>query len=181
MISGKTVGIRLSLSEKELEVDGANRQFRDKLLDELVGNWDVTGKAAGELLLHSCTVDWILNHQFLRIHFLDVGSKSHQRKKAGRDEHAPYEAMVFVGYDNMSERYVVHWLDIFGGRFSETLGYGKRKDRNSIRFLFEGGTGPLHNTFTWNPRRRTWSMVIDQKDAKGKWTRFASESLQRIS
>ena len=89
--------------------------------------------------------------------------------------------MVFVGYDNMSERYVVHWPDIFGGRFSETLGYGKRKDRNSIRFLFEGGTGPLQNTFTRNPRNGTWSMVIDQKDAKGKWTTFARESLQRTS
>ena len=89
--------------------------------------------------------------------------------------------MVFVGYDNMSERYVVHWLDIFGGRFSETLGYGKRKDRNSIRFLFESGTGPLQNTFTRNPRNGTWSMVIDQKDAKGKWTTFAHESLERAS
>ena len=169
------------MSEHGLEVDGANRQFRDKLLDELVGNWRVTGKVAGDRLLHSCTADWILNHQFLRIHFLDIGSKGSQRKKAGRDEHPPYEAMVFVGYDNMSERYVVHWLDIFGGRFSETLGYGKRKDRNSIRFLFEGGTGPLQNTFTRNPRNGTWSMVIDQKDAKGKWTTFAHESLERAS
>lgn len=33
-----------------------------------------------------------------------------------------YEAMVFIGYDNTSERYVVHWIDVFGGRFSETLG-----------------------------------------------------------
>ena len=169
------------MSEHSLEVDGANRQFRVKLLDELVGNWKVTGKVAGDPLLHSCTADWILNHQFLRIHFLDIGSKGSQRKKAGRDEHPPYEAIVFVGYDNMSERYVVHWLDIFGGRFSETLGYGKRKDRNSIRFLFESGTGPLQNTFTRNPRNGTWSMVIDQKDAKGKWTTFARESLQRTS
>ena len=151
------------MSEHGLEVDGANRQFRDKLLDELVGNWRVTGKVAGDRLLHSCTADWILNHQFLRINFLDISSKGSQRKKAERDEHPPYEAMVFVGYDNMSERYVVHWLDIFGGRFSE------------------GGTGPLQNTFTRNPRNGTWSMVIDQKDAKGKWTTFARESLQRTS
>ena len=89
--------------------------------------------------------------------------------------------MVFVGYDNMNDRCVVHWLDIFGGRFSETLGSGRRKDRNSIRFRFEGGTGPLQNTFTRNPRNGAWSMVIDQKDAKGKWTTFAHESLQRAS
>ncbi|HEY8226282.1 MAG TPA: hypothetical protein VIG25_13455 [Pyrinomonadaceae bacterium] len=33
-----------------------------------------------------------------------------------------YEAMVFIGYDNTSERYVAHWIDIFGGRFSKDEG-----------------------------------------------------------
>jgi len=27
-----------------------------------------------------------------------------------------YEAMPMIGYDNLSERYVVHWI-VFGGRF----------------------------------------------------------------
>ena len=162
-----------------MEVDGPNHPLRDRLLDELVGNWEVTGTVVGEPLRHSCAVEWILNHQFLRIHFLDIGTKASRKKKAGRDDHPRYEAMVFVGYDNMSDRYVVHWLDIFGGRFSEILGYGQLMGRNSIRFRFEGGTVPLHNTITWNPQKRTWSMIIDQKNPKGKWTRFASESFQR--
>ncbi len=47
-----------------------------------------------------------------------------------------YEALVFLGYDNASERYVAHWIDVFGGRFSETLGYGTRSG-DSIKFIFE--------------------------------------------
>ena len=87
--------------------------------------------------------------------------------------------MVFIGYDNMSERYVVHWIDIFGGRFSETLGYGTLQGQDSIRFVFEYPTGPLHNTFTWNPKNRIWSILIRQKDENGKWTVFADEILRK--
>ena len=49
--------------------------------------------------------------------------------------------MIFIGYDNTSERYVVHWLDNFGGRFSETLGYGLRSG-NSIKFVSSTPTVP---------------------------------------
>jgi len=61
----------------------------------------------------------------------------------GIHDGAEYEAIVFISYDNMSERYVVHWIDIFGGRFSETLGYGNSRDQHSIRFVFEYATGPF--------------------------------------
>lgn len=94
-------------------------------------------------------------------------------------QHAPYEAIVFVGYDNMSERYVVHWLDIFGGRFSETLGFGERENDESIKFAFEYPSGPLHNTFARHADTDAWTVVIEQKDDKGKWTLFANEVLQR--
>jgi hypothetical protein len=42
----------------------------------------------------------------------------------------------------MSERYVAHWIDVFGGRFSETLGYGKRAG-DEIDFIFEYPDGPF--------------------------------------
>jgi hypothetical protein len=88
---------------------------------------------------------------------------------------------VFIGYDNMSERYVVQWLDTFGGRFSESLGYGRREGANAVRFVFEYPDGPLHNTFSWKADDKTWSILIEQKDGKGKWTIFAEEVLERSS
>jgi len=117
-----------------VEVDGEHRVFKDELLDELVGKWRVNGKIMGQNIEQYCEADWVLNHQFLRAHFID--SAARDRKSMGIHDGAEYEAIVFISYDNMSERYVVHWIDIFGGRFSETLGYGNSRDQHSIRFVF---------------------------------------------
>ena len=123
------------------EVDGENRPFRDSTLDGLVGKWKATGKIVGKRIEQFCEAHWFLNHQFLRVHFIDAASKARRDRRGETVLRAEYEAMVFVGYDNLSERYVVHWLDVFGGRFSETLGFGTRTKRNSIRFVFEGRLG----------------------------------------
>jgi hypothetical protein len=67
---------------------------------------------------------------------------------------------------------VLHLIDIFGGRFSETLGYGARSG-NEIRFVFEYPDGPFHTTFRWSPEDTTWRWLLEQKDKDGKWTTFA--------
>lgn len=167
----------MSTDHSQAEVDGEHHIFQDKLLEELVGKWKVTGRAAGQQIEQYCEADWVLNHQFLRVYFIDTIAK--QQRSSRKPGLAEYEAMAFIGYDNMSERYVVHWIDIFGGRFSETLGYGTLHGQDSIRFLFEYPAGPLHNTFTWNPKNGTWSIVIKQKDEKGRWTVFADEILRK--
>ena len=89
-----------------------------------------------------------------------------------------YEAHIYIGYDNASERYVIHWIDIFGGRFSETLGYGSRAG-NSIRFNFEYPDGPFHNTFTWSPQDQSWHFFLEQKGEEGKWKTFADQKAIR--
>jgi len=165
-------------SQDSPEVDGEHVQFHDDLLENLVGSWRVTGVVAGQRIKHNCDAGWVLNHQFLKVHFLDVTPRRQRKGGEGRDPR--YEADVFIGRDNMSERYVAHWLDTFGGRFSEVLGYGTRRDRTrSIRFVFEGGSGPLHNTITWNQDNGTRTMLIRQKDSKARWRIFARESFER--
>jgi Protein of unknown function (DUF1579) len=110
--------------------------------------------------------EWVLNHQFLRLHMKDVKVP------------AAYEAMVFIGYDNTSDRYVAHWIDVFGGGFSETLGYGQ-KTGNSIKFVFEYPDGPFHNTFTWSPAAKTWTFLGEMKDDAGTWRIFAEDILRK--
>jgi len=162
------------------EVDGEHRRFHDDLLDKLAGEWSVRGTVVGQEIRHLCTAEWVLNHQFMRVHFQDVTPRGGTGK-----EDPPYEAFVFIGYDNMSERYVGHWLDTFGGRASETLGFGKRDEGDdpvrSITFVFEGGTGPLQNTLAWNDKDATWTMIIRQKDDRGAWRTFAEETFERTS
>jgi hypothetical protein len=149
-------------------LDGSNRPFKDDLLENLVGDWKLTGQMRTRTVENTVKVEWVLNHQFLRIHFRDVATPPQ------------YEAMVFVGYDNASDRYVAHWIDVFGGRFSETLGYGKR-DGNAIKFVFEYPDGPFHNTFTWNPSDKSWTFLMEQKNKEGKWTTFATDTLRRAT
>ena len=74
---------------------------------------------------------------------------------------------------------MAHWLDVFGGRWSETLGYGSREG-NSVRFTFEYPDGPLLNTMTWNPETQGWHFHLQQKDAAGTWEDFAVEDLQKL-
>jgi hypothetical protein len=107
---------------------------------------------------------WVLNHQFLQVHEKDLAT-------------APaYEAGVMVGYDNLSERYVAHWLDVFGGRFSETLGYGTRSG-DQIEFVFEYPDGPLRTIFRWVPDKKQWQWHMRTKDNSGKWVEFSNLTL----
>ena len=121
---------------------------------------------------HEVCAEWVLNHQFLRLH---------EKTAAGapKTEQA-YEALWFLGYDPISERYVLHLMDIFGARYSETLGYGTR-DGNQIRFVFEYPDGPFHTTYLWNPEKDAWEWLLQQKDKDGKWTSFANFKLTRAA
>lgn len=83
-----------------------------------------------------------------------------------------------MGYDTVSERYVLHLMDVFGGRFSETLGYGTREG-NEIRFVFEYPDGPFHTTMKWDAGTGTWEWLMKQKDKNGKWGEFGDLKMER--
>jgi hypothetical protein len=157
---------RLSPVPAQQSLDGRDRIFKDELLDNLVGDWKIARRFKTRTAESTAKVEWVLKHQFLSIKMKDVNNP------------AQYEANVYVGYDNASDRYVAHWIDVFGGRFSETLGYGTRSG-NSIRFVFEYPDGPFLNTFTWIPEKKSWTFLMQQKDATGKWTLFAEDTLVR--
>lgn len=131
----------------------------------------MSGTVLGKPAHHHVQADWVLNHQFLRIHEQTDAS-------APNDEH-PYEADWYLGCDDVSERYVLHLLDVFGGRFSETLGYGTR-DRHELRFVFEYPDGPFHTTFRWDPRQGSWEWLMEQMNKAGKWTQFANLKLTKV-
>jgi hypothetical protein len=162
------------MSAETVEIDGRGRVLSDELLDRLVGKWKISGNIVGRKLEQQADIKWVLNHQFLQIQFLDISPINPQ-------DHTPkYDALVYVGYDNMSERYVIFWLDTFGGRFAETIGFGTKQSIDSIKFVFQYPDGPLHDTFSYDRENGTWSIKIVQKDAKGKWTDFATELLEKV-
>ncbi len=158
-------------------LDGPDAPLEDALLDQLVGHWQVTGTIAGRPADQTCDAEWILNHQFLRLRFLGAEPAAPPGGKA----RLRYEALVFGGFSRMLEHFVMHWLDVYGGHFSQTLGFGERvDDGRAIRFVFKGD-GLLHNTLTWDRASKKWSMVIRQKDSQGKWTTFGDTTFTRTA
>lgn len=113
--------------------------FIDTLLDKLTGCWIATGNVSMDKVVYNFSVQWVLNHQFLEMTFADTANKPE------------YTAKVLIGYDCKLEKYVVHWLDNFGGAFSETLGYGTKKNQ-SIEISFEYPMGQLLNTFSYDKK-----------------------------
>ena len=142
--------------------------FKDDLLDNLAGEWKLVRKMQGRITENVVKAEWVLNHQFFRIQMRDI-------------ENPPaYEATVFIGWDPGQERYVVHWLDVFGGRSSQTLGYGTRNG-NTIKFAFAYPDHPFVNTFSWNPEDKTWNFLMQQKNLNKSWSVFAEDNLSRIA
>ncbi len=158
------------LQSGQQPIDGANAVLADPLLDKMVGHWAMNGTLMGRPTMHSVEAKWVLNHQFLGIH--EWGAPD---PKTGKPQ---YEAMPMIGYDNMSERYVAHWIDVFGGRFSETLGYGKRVG-NEIDFIFEYPDGPFRTNLIWDAALGQWHWHMTQKNTSGQWTAFADLTLSQ--
>ena len=141
--------------------------WRD-LADHVTGDWNLTGQVMGQQAHHKVHAEWMLNRQFLRIDEDTVPDAPQSERR--------YNAVWFLGYDSVSERYVVHLLDGLGARFSETLGYGIRSG-NQLQFVFEYPDGPFHTTFQWNPETKQWKWLMEQKGNDGKWESFANLDL----
>jgi hypothetical protein len=146
-------------------IDGPNRIFQDSLVDRLSGPWRMAGQVRGRPVEYAVTATWVLNHQWLRLDLIDVVQPP------------SYEAVVYLGYDNASERYVAHWIDQGGGRYSETLGYGSR-ERDGVHLVFEYPDGPFHTTFTAHADG-TWGVLMRTKNPAGAWTTFAEYTMRR--
>ena len=139
--------------------------FQDEFLDKLAGHWNLTRKVRGTTEENKVEADWVLEHQFLRLHMKDVASPP------------KYEAEVYIGFDKAGNRYVAHWMDTFGGGFS-LMGFGVR-DGNSLPLIFEDADGTVRNTFTYDPATQSWTSLIVQKAKGGDWKTFAEDRLKR--
>lgn len=142
--------------------------FEDPLLEKITGTWSATGNIGGDNIAYHLEAHWVLNHQFIELSMVDTAATPQ------------YAANVFIGYDCVSERYVAHWIDNFGARFSETLGYGTRTGQ-SLAFRFEYPEGPFINQFIYNIETDTWQFHTTTKNSKGVWVTFGDIFLKRKS
>lgn len=143
-----------------------DQRFEDILLENLQGRWIGKGQVGGDAVTYAFDITWELNHQFLQLAFTDVSQPPQ------------YVAKVFIGYDCVLHKYVMHWLDNFGGRFSETLAYGE-KSGHAIAFHFAYPDGPFTNTLTYDPVKDSWNMKMIYQNKQGGWDVFGEVGLKR--
>jgi len=145
--------------------------FHDELLDHMQGSWVLQGKIGSKETTHDITVDWIVEHQYLRIH--EVSRDKNAKGEPG------YEAMVFIGWDQATSRYVAVWLDVWGGVSKQTVGYAARSG-DDIPFFFTDGSSGIHTTFAYDRKANAWGWIMDNDEA-GKLTPFARAKMTKVS
>lgn len=145
------------------QAQGPPAVLQDRFLDNFVGDWRVERKFAnGRTAETSVRGEWTLKHQFIELQYGYV------------DAAAEYEAIVFIGFDDADKTYICHWVDVFGGRYSE-YGRGKiDKDLRAIEFSFNPKEGGLTNKFAFDWQNKVWTSLIRQQE-KGEWKIFAEE------
>lgn len=148
---------------------GQQPTFHDPLLNHFVGHWVLQGTIAGQQTTHDIAVEWVLGHQYVRIHEISREKNAHGRPA--------YEAMVFVGWDQPADEYVCAWLDVYGGISSSSIGHAKRSG-DEIPFLFKDKDGVFHTTFTYDKKTDHWTWRMDSEQ-KGLTKPFARVTLTR--
>jgi hypothetical protein len=137
----------------------------DPFLQNLVGDWTIARKIRGTVVANTLTGEWVLQHRFVQLHMQAAA------------EPPTYEALVLVGYDASTDRYVAHWCDTFGAQ-SAGVGYGKRAG-NSIDFVFRYPDGPFHNTFSWDPATSRWTFLMEAEGKDGTRQFFAEDTVRK--
>lgn len=147
------------------QTDGPKARFEDDLVAKLEGNWSLTRQIRGTTVGNRVSATWVLKHQFLQVHMLDLA------------EPPTYEAIILIGYIHATKQYVAHWTDTFGGKFS-AMGLGTRS-ADSIEFRFEYPDGPFFNTFSWNADTKQWVFRLESQERDGSRRLFAIDTLTR--
>jgi len=124
--------------------------FQDALLDKFAGTWVLEGTMAGGKVVHDIEAEWVLGHQYLRIHEI--------AREVDAEGAPAYEAIVFIGWDDRVDQYTNLWLDVTGagGLNGEGIGRAdKRDDELAFFFVFPDGS-PWHTTFTYDRADDSW-------------------------
>ena len=145
---------------------------KDPLLDRLAGNWILQGTIAGRETTHDIESEWVLNHEYLRIH-----EASREKNAEGQ---TAYEAIVFIEWNEASNEYKCLWLDSTGGGGLAVPSAPGKRGNDDITFFFKDKDkdSGVRTTFAYNKGDDTWNWLIDNVNG-GKLKSFARVKLTR--
>ncbi|HHQ49352.1 MAG TPA: hypothetical protein ENK19_10790 [Acidobacteria bacterium] len=140
--------------------------LNDPFLDALSGRWTLRGTVMGKPVVNEIEARWVLGHRFLELHLTDTASPPQ------------YEALIFLGREAKTGRYIAHWLDVAGAGPSKVLGSGTRSgDTLVLSFPYPGAT--FRDTFTLDRKTGTWTLLIESHPDGKPWSTFASYTATR--
>jgi len=166
----KRILITAILLVVSLQSAGAQQPtFLDPLVDKMTGDWIMTGTISGKQVTHDVHAEWVLNHQYVRIHEV-----SRERNDKGQPA---YEAEVYVAWNQQAKQYTCVWLDVYGGATTESLGYAK-PDGDTIAFVIKGDD-IFHTTFIYDATTNSWEWRMDSEKKDGTLKPFARLKLTK--
>jgi len=142
----------------------------DPLIEHMQGAWVMEGTIAGKPTIYDVTGEWVLNHQYMRLHEVSRDKKP--------DGSPGYEAMIFIAWDGPTETYALVWLDDYGDVSRQSLANAVRAG-DALPFVFyDIDGGKTRTTMTYLPAADRWTWTIDE-DSHGGSTAFARVTLRR--
>jgi len=144
--------------------DTTDGSFHDDLLNNLVGKWDVAAMAHGESFTLNLEAEWVMNHQYLHIHF-----KSHEVVPWLK---VPFESELFFGYNQTNKRYTVHEMTVHGddGPYEGFCYAYQTGNEFKLVKKHAGSDNATISRFTWEPMAKTWNidmrLLVDGKEGE---------------
>jgi hypothetical protein len=165
-LNAVTVMLLMTTSSSHAEAPARASDARPSLLRALDGNWVMSGDVNGTPVTYSMSAAPALQGTFTEMRMKDVQVP------------AEYEATVFIGYDDTSQKILVHWMDNHGPKYSIPHGTGHIAG-NTIQTIFPYETGKFRNTMSYNPDTSTWQFVLEAARPDGSWKHFARYNVKR--
>jgi hypothetical protein len=137
------------------ELTAQENSFQDDLLEHKIGTWVMTGTIGGQEITHDLEIEWVLAHQYVRIHEI-----SRELDSTGNLQ---YEAYVHIGWDPELKQYACLWLDITGTSGFRPIGHAVRNE-DSLPFVFDMGDGnSFITTFFYDEEDDIWRWTMDAR------------------
>jgi hypothetical protein len=150
----------LCISSFAQNKETADGRFHDDLLDHLVGKWDVTSIAHGFSSTAIINAEWVLNHQYLHVHF--------KGNEVIPWFGVPMEFEYFISYNHIGKRYVVQGISVIGVDDFEGFCYASR-NANELRLIQDENKETetrIIQVFVWQPSGNSW-VIQSRRETKG--------------
>ena len=141
-----------------------------EFLDNLVGNWRLTGKMGEIELRQDVTARWVLDDSFLWMHCRSTAPEDNPT--------ARYEAVYHIGYNPAAGQCVMHLLDTTEVPTECTMGRGVQEG-NRVTFRFEYKDTPFLYTFEYDPTHDRWHLP-QTYEQDGELKSFAVKEMTRL-